>query len=355
MGKPTVTNDPIADSGLPLWLLRKIRFEFWSMWFFYLPAFPVWFLMMLRSGKLLYFTAANPGIELGGFFGDSKIHILKEIPEQFMTTTLFFKKGTGLHEILAGIQKRKLQFPLIGKPDVGEKGNGVIKITDEAGLAAFVSQCTENMLIQEFIDFPVELGILYYKLPDGSKSGITSVVTKVFLSVTGDGTATVEQLLMLNTRGRMQLKRLRNERKALLCTVPAKGERILVEPVGNHCRGTLFLNGNHLINDKLVGVFDTITKDMDTFFFGRFDLKVASINDLYEGRNIRIMELNGTTAEPAHIYDPSTRLWKAYRDIFYNMDIVRRIAQMNMKRGIKCTPVGEFVSVVANHFRNHNV
>ena len=89
---------------------------------------------------------------------------------------------------------------------------------------------------------------------------------------------------------------------------------------------------------------------MEGFYFGRFDMKVKSIEDLYEGKNIRIMEVNGTTSEPAHIYDPNYKLMNAYADIFYNMKLVQNIAIQNHKKGIEYTPFTEFYRIVKNHF-----
>lgn len=320
------------------------------MWLFYLPSLPVWLVMMVRSRRLLYFTAANPGIELGGFFGESKSGILKQIPEAFLPGSIYISGGASVEQVSEQLSLSSLRYPLIGKPDVGERGNGVVKITDDKSLKEFIKRSTGNLIFQEFIDFPIELGVLYYKFPDGSGSGITSVTMKEFLSVTGDGKSTVKYLLGKSSRGRMQLKRLMQQHSGLMSSIPESGKTLLVEPVGNHCRGTLFLNGNHLINSKLVQVFDKITENMDAFFYGRFDLKVNSLEDLYLGNNIRIMELNGTTSEPAHIYAPGTPLWRAYRDVISNMELVRKIALMNIRNGIPTTSIPLFIKTVYYHF-----
>ncbi|MFT7230515.1 MAG: hypothetical protein ACI9GO_000984, partial [Bacteroidia bacterium] len=38
----------------------------------FVPVMPVYFFGVLRTRKLLYFTAANPSIDMGGFFGEKK-------------------------------------------------------------------------------------------------------------------------------------------------------------------------------------------------------------------------------------------------------------------------------------------
>jgi phosphomannomutase len=58
------------------------------------------------------------------------------------------------------------------------------------------------------------------------------------------------------------------------------GENRLLEPIGNHCRGTKFVNANHLINNQLDEVFSKISEGFEGFYYGRFDMKVESIDDL---------------------------------------------------------------------------
>ncbi|HOZ87200.1 MAG TPA: hypothetical protein PL029_05545, partial [Bacteroidia bacterium] len=44
---------------------------------------------------------------------------------------------------------------------------------------------------------------------------------------------------------------------------------------------------------------------------GRYDIRCTSIEDLKKGNNFSILELNGSGAEPAHIYDPNFSYLKA--------------------------------------------
>jgi hypothetical protein len=56
------------------------------------------------------------------------------------------------------------------------------------------------------------------------------------------------------------------------------------------------------------------------------------IEDLYEGK-VKIMELNGCGAEPAHIYHPGFPLWKAMGILFTHWKNIFRISMQNHKRG----------------------
>ena len=92
-------------------------------------------------------------------------------------------------------------------------------------------------------------------------------------------------------------------------------EEFLLEPIGNHCRGAVFLEGNHLIDEKMIEGFNRITKRIEGVYFCRYDLKCSSIEDPKAGRNIKILEINGVRANPAHIYDSSASIFQKYKVI----------------------------------------
>ena len=320
----------------PLFFVKLFNYEYWPYLLFFLPLVPYWFLLAIRAKSLTFFTSANPGIEHGGIFGESKMEILDMIDKKYLPTSVLFEKSSNLKTVKATLAKSMLTFPVIFKPDVGERGNEVEKIDDTPMLEAYLSRIDEAFIAQDYVDFELELGVLYYKFPNAAGSGITSIVVKEFLSVVGDGTSTLLTLLEQNDRARFQIESLRA--KFSMEQVLEKGAFLNLEPIGNHCRGTKFLSGMHLINDDLVKVFDDVSQDIKGFNFGRFDLKVKSIEDLMSGENIKILELNGVTSEPGHIYDPKWTLLKAYRDTAANMKVMMQVSVANMKLGVKPTP-----------------
>ena len=113
-----------------------------------------------------------------------------------------------------------------------------------------------------------------------------------------------------------------------------KGIEIVLNTIGNHCLGTKFINGEEYINGKLHATFDQISKQIEGFYFGRYDLRCASIEDLYEGK-IKIVELNGCGAEPAHIYQPGYSLRKALGVMYHHWKNLFTISMQNHKRGVK--------------------
>lgn len=122
---------------------------------------------------------------------------------------------------------------------------------------------------------------------------------------------------------------------AKLLETPAENEEVLIEPIGNHCRGTEFVNRNDLIKDEIHAVFDEISSTVDGFYYGRYDLKVRDFESLYTGNGIKIMELNGVSAEPAHIYDAGYKLLDAYKDILYHWRLIIKIYRQNKAKKLK--------------------
>ena len=75
---------------------------------------------------------------------------------------------------------------------------------------------------------------------------------------------------------------------------------------------------------------------------------MKSVEDLYKGENIRIMELNGASSEPGHIYDPSLSLFKAYKDLLNHWKRLADISNENIKLGIK--PVS-FLLIIKSYWK----
>jgi regulator of replication initiation timing len=335
---------------MPLFLVKIFNYEYWTWWLFYLPMTPYWIWQAIRAKSLAYFTAVNPGIEAGGFYGEHKTEILKHISPDYLAKTIVITKELSFKNVLNLLKDSQLPYPIIAKPNVGERGNAVMKIHSESELMQYHAAFSEDYLIQEFVTYPLEFGVLFSRLPSEKTGKVSSLTLKEFLTVTGDGKSTIEELILQNTRARFQLETLQKRLGDGIKEVLAKDEKRLLEPIGNHCRGTKFVNANHLINRQLDEIFTEVAKTFDGFFYGRFDMKVASIEDLYEGKNIKIMELNGVSSDPGHIYDPRYYLWQAYYDLMWHWKRAADISIQNQKAGIKPLPFSDIVNIVKQHF-----
>ncbi len=334
----------------PLWLIKITTYEYWTWWVFYLPLLPYWLYLALRTRSLTFFTNADPCIDYGGFFGESKMAILRQIPPEYLPQTLFVPQGTSFTNLSTQLSEANIAFPLIAKPNIGERGTQVEKLLTEAELQHYCQHNSVDFIIQEYIDYTLELGVLYYRMPNEPRGKVSSVTQKEFLSIVGNGQSTVEELMETNTRARFQLASMRKRLGEGMQKVYPKGEKVLLEPIGNHCRGTKFINANDLINDTLHEVFNNIALPIEGFHYGRFDMRVRSIEDLYEGKNIRIMELNGVSSEPGHIYDPQYSLWQAYKDLANHWRIIADISIQQQQKGFQPVPVKVLWQVVKQHF-----
>jgi hypothetical protein len=297
------------------WFIRLVNKEYWNASIYTVPIVFYGTYLAARARSPLFFTAANPAIPTGGMVGESKADISNWIPPQYRPKNALIRQSDSMTDMHVLIDKAGMQFPLILKPVIGCRGLMVEKVTTLAEAYRHVLRFPTDFLIEEFIDYPVEAAVLYWKNPETGKSGIQSIAGKAFLSVVGDGEQSVQRLLMQDARGILQIERLEKEKPALLKHIPQSGEKIVVEPIGNHCRGTKFLNYNHLITPEMVAAYDKIQADLPGCYVFRLDLKTPSVSDLQAGRNIKILEINGVGSDPAHIYDPSTpffEIWAAY-------------------------------------------
>ncbi len=312
--------------------LKLTHWEYWPWYLVYLPVFAYWLWCGLKARAIFYVSAVNPGFAYGGIIGASKKAILDKLPPGLVPITMLFNADDPVPQIIAGMKQHGLGFPVIVKPDIGERGFKVELVNSQDELRQYLSQVTGRLLLQEYLDLPLEAGVFYYRLPDTEKGVVSSVVLKGLLSVTGNGRASIRQLMLQHGRARLQIKRLQENGNIDLQRIPARGEEVLLEPIGNHVRGTMFINGNHLRNQQLNDTFDRISHAIEGFYYGRYDLRCASEADLYAGK-FKIMELNGAASEPAHIYDPGFSLMEAYRVLLHHWSILYKISRQNHQKG----------------------
>ncbi len=317
--------------------------EFWPWYFLTLPIVPRWIWSMLKLRSLTYFTAVNPSIEDAGFIDESKIAINNLIPKKYLPNTINFNNNENFESQSVNLQNSTLNFPLIAKPDKGGRGRKIEIVKCLEDLKQYHQQVGEAYLVQELIEYPLELSIFYYYLPKTKEYDVISLIAKEFLTVIGDGTLTIRELLQNNFRGKKQIKRFENLGILDMNNVPAKNEKIILEPIGNHIRGTIFRNYNYKINDKLKHTMHNIAIAMGGIYFGRFDLKVPSWEHLYEDIDIKILEFNGVGADLAHIFDPNISYRQAIKDQWQLGGILEKVAAQSIQLGNKVTSTKTFI------------
>ena len=232
-----------------------------------------------------------------------------------------------------------MPFPYIAKPDIGGRGRKIAIINKEEELERYNETVGEDYMIQEMIHAPLELGVFYTRIPGEPAGKVTSITTKGFLSVLGDGTSSITKLMKLDERAALQIDRIAEHID--LNRVPELNETVLLERIGNHSMGTKFINESHRINDALHQTFTQVSNRIEGFYYGRFDIRVTSWEDLFEGKNISILELNGLTSDVTHIFDPEYRLRDVFKTQNQHIKIAYKIAKANLKSGVRATPIVE--------------
>jgi hypothetical protein len=324
------------------WFIRLTNKEYWHPNVYNIPLGAYVFYLMCRARSPFFFSAANPNIPTGGLVGENKADISSWVPAFYRPKNIVIASSMAMPTLKKKLDEQELAFPLIIKPTVGARGLLVKKVDNLAEIQAHLRQYPTEFLIEEYLNYPVEAAVLYWLNPETNESGISSVTVKAFLSVIGDGHSSVKELLMNNPRGVLQVPRLTAERPDLLARIPKEGEKIEVEPIGNHCLGTKFRNFNHLITPDMVAAFDKIQSDLPDCYLYRLDLKTPSVSDLQNGKNIKIMEINGVGSDPAHVFDPDFPLLDVYKTYFKLWKKIYDISVAQRRRGVEYMTWSEF-------------
>ena len=350
---------------------RVRRWEFWPPWLFYLPvlAWGLWLAVRYRS--LTVFTAANPAFPDGGLVGESKSEILGMIRDRARVTRTAVLgggaggagagKGAGDGTRKGSGEERRDReaalarvdevggFPVVVKPDVGERGAGVSVVRNEGELRARLAETGEKLIVQEY-EPGEELGVFHYRLPGEDRGRIFGITGKRQPAVTGDGRRSIDDLVLNHPRLRCQRRVFARSLGAGMDRVPAAGETVILEERGNHCHGCEFTDCGHLETPALAAAIDRMSRGIDGFFFGRYDIRGPTMEDIQAGR-FKVIELNGVSSEATDIYDPQNTLRTAYAKLFRQWELAFRIGAANRARGAGPTPVVALLERLLRHFR----
>ena len=332
------------------WWKRLTEWEFWPRWAFY-PPIVLWILRLaVRYRVPALFTVANPGMPSGGgFVGESKLEILRQLDPAWVARFDALPGDLGLAErrdrVEGFLDRHGLELPVVLKPDQGERGSGVAIARDEATIDRFLRQQQGDAIVQEYIAGP-ELGVFYVRLPDEPKGRIFSITEKLLPTVLGDGRSTLEHLILADPRAVAMAPVYLDRLQDRLDTTPSEGELVPLVDLGTHCRGAVFLDGWRYHTEAMEQAFDTVAKSFDGFYFGRFDVRAPSIEAFQEGRDFKVLELNGVTSEATHVYDPKHRLGEAHTVLREQWRLAYEIGAQNHARGHQPLTLFEFFKLV---------
>jgi hypothetical protein len=304
--------------------------------------------LILRHGARAL-TAANPGLEDGGFAGESKSTILNQLPAEWTLAHVRLDGAGRLEALHAWMAQTGTCYPVVLKPDVGQRGTGVAVVRTEVEADAYLLRTSAPVIAQVHHAGPCEAGIFYYRRPRESRGQIFSITDKHFPFVVGDGEAPLEELIRRHHRYRFQVELFLTRLGAERTAVPPAGRLVSIGAIGNHAQGALFLDGADLITPALSTRIDAIAQSIDGFFIGRFDVRYRDPRRFMAGEDLSIVELNGVTSEATHIYDPSRSLIAAYRTLMAQWRLVFEIGRENLTLGRASASLGRLVRLSVAH------
>jgi pimeloyl-ACP methyl ester carboxylesterase/membrane protein DedA with SNARE-associated domain len=311
---------------------RLTRWEFWPPWVFYPPVLLYVAYLGVRHRSPLLFTAANPAMPAGGFVAESKGAILEGLAAAgpFVARSLLVPAGEAaetraerVHEFMS---REELDYPIVLKPDAGQRGSGVAVVRDDAALLTYFGETRFDVLAQEHAPGR-EFGVFYYRHPR------------------------LEELILRDPRAVCMADHYLKVQAGRESRVPEPGEVVPLVELGTHCRGAIFLDGSWLRTEALESAIDRISSAYDGFFFGRYDLRAPDTEELKQGRGFKILELNGVTSEATHIYDPAIDLLAAYSVLFRQWRIAFEIGAENRARGVEPAGTRELLRLIADYRR----
>ncbi|HVT81312.1 MAG TPA: VTT domain-containing protein [Phycisphaerae bacterium] len=318
---------------------RMTRWEFWPAWAIYPPVvcYIVW--LGLRHRRLTLPTAVNPGIgNGGGLVGESKSAILRGLASAGDAVARWELIPPGpaaqrLGALRAFMHRERLELPIVLKPDVGERGAGVVIVRDELTLTSTLSESPEALIAQAYVG-GVEYGVFYARRPGSRRGAILAITDKRWVEITGDGASTLEELILADDRAVCLAPFFLRRWAGRLEEIPARDEKIALSELGTHCRGALFLDGTALATPALTAEVERVSGSFDGFYFGRFDVRATSEAAFQRGE-FTVIELNGLTSETTSIYDPRNSLWSAWGTLCRQWRLAFAIAADNRARGVR--------------------
>jgi hypothetical protein len=314
-------------------IYRATHWETWHWLLKYMPMIPFWILHCIRARSCWFFTAANPTLTFGGYEGETKTEMYDQLPKGIYPKTKLIHPYVPVDLMQALFWSNKFSFPVAVKPNVGRMGLMFRRLNSMSELINYHKQMPVDYLLQEYINYPIEVSVFYYRYPGHEKGTITGFVRKDPLSVIGDGKHTLLQLMLKYPRVQFRLREMKLKHFSRLKDIIPNGEKYILSEALNLSRGGKLVNLEHEKDKRLLALFDSLSHT-GNFYFGRYDIKCASIDDLKNRKNFSVLEFNGSGAEPHHVYGNHKTLIEAIVILLEHWKILFRISRENHRHGV---------------------
>lgn len=328
------------------------HWETWDWRLKYIPLVPSWISYCMRAGSLWFFTPSNPSLVFGGFDGVSKREMYNQLPSNLHPKSIFISNKLPFEEVEKLVSSNHFSYPIAVKPEIGRMGLMFRKIETLADLQQYHEKMPVNYIIQDFINYPVEVSVFYYRFPGEQSGAITGFLKKESLQVVGDGKTKLLGLIINSPRACLRIAEMKLKHKDRLNDIIPKGEVYTLSHALNLSRGGRLVNLEHEKDERLLKVFDDLSNHAKGFYYGRYDIKCASIENLKQGINYTILEYNGSGGEPHHVYGNGNSLIKACKILAQHWNIMYKISKCNHKKGIKYWKLDEGWKFIKNANRH---
>lgn len=315
------------------------------MWLMYTPVVLQWLLLALRYRSLSLPLIANPAIPLSGMVGVSKSSVFElagDYARQWILPWTLFEVVTESPQRQSerareSLRAAGLEFPVVGKPNIGCRGAGVRLLKDIGELEEYLGGFPVGGCIQfqKLSQWDAEAGVFYVRDPEKGCGEVTSLTLKYTPYVVGDGVSRLGELVAADARAGA-LRHLYRERHAERWDeVITEGEPFRLVFSASHCRGAVFRDAQELIDRKLSQSLDRIFADIPGFYYGRLDVKFKDVESLREGVDFNIIEINGASSESINIWDRNAGLFTAMRTLLQQYHTLFKLGAISRRRGNK--------------------
>lgn len=337
------------STKLSVFLHRVRNVEYWPFWILYGPFIPKFLYYGLRNGSILHFLSINPGVQNSGCFNYSKYSLLKQLPKEFIPETILLESEE--KKITFNPTDYDLDYPIIVKPDRGNRGRGVVLVRNQKELKSELDK-NYDILVQEYNPHPYEYGVFYYHNQKTGEKGITGLTSKRYLEVEGNGVLTLKEILEQHPRAKPGMSHFSKKFSTQWNVVLPLGKQLVIEEIGAHSRGTECTDQTALITPTMEQLFFDLADQMEGFYWGRIDVKVSSPEALQKGENIHIIEVNGGSSEPSHMFDPQYNWFDVSRVVNQHLKLHFGVVKANLENGEKIPSLSTFISEVKLYFAN---
>ena len=316
-------------------LYKLTHWQTWHHHAKYIPIAPVWVWYIIRSGTPWFFTPSNPTLTFGGFEGEGKKEMYEQLPPDSYPHTIYIQPDTHIDILEKQITDAGFTYPFIVKPNVGMMGFMFRKISNAEQLKKYHETISIEYLVQEMVDYGLEVSAFYYRMPNEEKGTISGFLKKESAYIIGDGTSSVETLMRQHEGIRFKMEEMLVKHDAYRNNVLPEGEKYFLSYASNRSQGGKLIGLDHEIDDQLQQLLDGFSRHTGKFYYGRYDIKCSSVEDLKKGKNYSILEFNGAGAGTQHVYANDYSLWQAMGIILTHWKMLFRISRYNHKQGVR--------------------